>query len=329
MRILFLLVFLSLASPALAQLEGPVLPGVVGEQQVQNNILVIGDVLAGGLGAGLTRITAQDPTVAVTNRFNESSGLARPEFYDWAATIPKITEGKQFSEVVVLIGSNDRREFRSGDFRFPFGTAEWTAAYLKQINAVLDALLAAKLRIYWVSVPPMADQSYDADVKLLSALQQQAVVAKGGTYVDIRSHLLTPQGAYTDRGIDDTGVVRKLRGRDGITFFKQGNNRIAQLVLAAIRKNADLAKPAAGAAVAAPVDDGPVFAEATPDGGSRLVKSSELAFATQTDGNATVSGAVADAPRAGSAAEKLLTTGETLAAPKGRFDDFSVEAAAP
>ena len=46
-------------------------------------ILVVGDSLAGGLGAGMARVVQDDPRYEIVNRFNELSGLARPEFYDW------------------------------------------------------------------------------------------------------------------------------------------------------------------------------------------------------------------------------------------------------
>ena len=71
-------------------------------------ILVIGDALGGGLGAGLSRMAETEPRFEIVNRFQETSGLARPEVYDWPASLPKIMEGKEFNAVVVLLGAYDR-----------------------------------------------------------------------------------------------------------------------------------------------------------------------------------------------------------------------------
>ena len=95
------------------------------EQPVDNTyrILVIGDALAGGLGAGLSRMAEAEPGFEIVNRFQEVSGIARPEVYDWAENLPNIMEDKNFNAVVVLIGSNDRQSIRAGDFRYVRGKA--------------------------------------------------------------------------------------------------------------------------------------------------------------------------------------------------------------
>src|SRR4051812_36770804 len=76
-----LLAFLSyvilLGAPALAQ-QKPYLP-----RKDSYNVFVLGDSLAGGLGAGMTRLAQNDPEIVMDGRFKEDSGLARPEFYDW------------------------------------------------------------------------------------------------------------------------------------------------------------------------------------------------------------------------------------------------------
>src|SRR3990170_3917045 len=199
-------------------------------------ILVIGDALAGGLGAGLSRMAEPETRFEIVNRFQETSGIARREVYDWAASLPKIMEGKEFNAVVVLIGANDRQAIREGDFRLVFNTPEWIAAYEARIDELLDVLNGARVKVFWVAIPPMGDAKYEADMKIVAALQKQEVLSKGQVYVDLRSAFLTPDGEYTDKGPDDTGEVRKLRSRDGVTFFKQGNNRFGQLLLAEIKR---------------------------------------------------------------------------------------------
>src|SRR5690606_25261720 len=46
-------------------------------------VFVLGDSLAGGLFAGMERLTVGDKEIEVGGRFKEDSGIARPEFYDW------------------------------------------------------------------------------------------------------------------------------------------------------------------------------------------------------------------------------------------------------
>jgi uncharacterized protein len=322
----------------------PVTP-VAGETQAEPfKILAIGDALGGGLGAGLTRLAEPDGKYVVTNRFNESSGIARPEVYDWTEAVAKITEAKDYDAAVILLGSNDRQDIRLGQFRYAFNTPDWIAAYKLQTDTLVDALKAQDIQVYWVSAPPMADPSYNADMSKLNDVFRERVTAKGETFVDIRPAYLGADGSYADRGPDETGAVRKLRSSDGVSFFKAGNNKMAQLVFAAIEERRKLpaggAKPEASAPVAASaLPDAPLLGQSLGAGESQTIDSKDVLLAlaelakkqTKVDADKTAT-PKATAPKAniidviaapGTAAERLLTSGVADPAPAGRFDDFS------
>lgn len=296
-------------------------------------ILVIGDALGGGLGAGLSRMAEPEPRFEIVNRFQETSGIARPEVYDWAASLPKIMEGKEFNAVVVLLGANDRQAIRDGDFRLLFNTPEWKAAYEARIDELLDVLNGAGVKVFWVAIPPMGDAKYEADMKIVAALQRQEVLGKGHVYVDLRSAFLTPDGEYTDKGPDDTGEVQRLRTRDGIAFLRVGNNRFGQLLLAEIKRVIGTAPIDTAPGVTPKVDLPspeiavvPLFGQDNGDGtfvafqpDEKLI--SELAKVVA--GDIIVKAISRSDIVPGSEAEKLFILGQAQPAPAGRFDDFS------
>lgn len=302
-------------------------------------ILVIGDALGGGLGAGLSRMAEPEPRFEIVNRFQETSGLARPEVYDWAASLPKIMEGKEFDAVVVLLGAYDRQAIREGDFRLVFNMPEWKAAYEARIDELLDLLNAAGLKVFWVAIPPMGDAKYEADMKVVAALQKQEVLGKGHIYVDLRPAFLTPDGEYTDKGPDETGEVSRLRSRDGIAFLRLGNNRFGQLLLAEIKRvigtgpiestpetspKVDLPSPEIAVVPLFGQDNGDgTFVAFQPD--EKLI--SELAKVVA--GDIIVKAISRSDIVPGSEAEKLFILGQAQPAPAGRFDDFSYVKPAP
>ena len=267
------------ASPLLAQ-DQPIMgaQGLDGDGvQVQPvsdvyRILVIGDGLAGGLGEGLARITEGDSQFEVANRFQEISGLARPEVYDWAEKLPKLMEDKTFNAVVVLIGSNDRQEMRYQNFRYAFNTADWVRAYQASADRLLDALKSSGVKIYWLALPPMADQSIDEDSRTISALQKARVDAAGATYIDFRAQFVDAQGAYAASGPDDAGTVRLLREEDGIGLTKAGNSKLGVMLLDEIKRRIEgktdlpldtIAEPPS---ILQPEPNGPVFGQSGSDG---------------------------------------------------------------
>jgi hypothetical protein len=339
LRVIFSILFVSVAIVAAsAQAVVPEQPIFGSEVEAENyRILVIGDALGGGLGAGLTRMADLETGFEVTNRFKEESGVARPEVHDWGVALPKLLEGNAFDAVVVLLGSNDRQEIRTEEQRLEFGTAEWVASYQARTDRILDALLAAGVKVYWVSVPPMADPEYDAAMRRIADLQRQRVEAKGANFVDIRKAFLNPDGSYTDTGPGDDGVVRRLRSRDGVTFFKQGNNRLGQLVLAAIKEGMAKETPAQGTEVAAGKGDSPpppslpLFGQAAADGAAVTIRPEEVqiadlipkaAEATAGTGPGAKLAGLRALATPGSAAEMLFSLGQMPPPPAGRADDF-------
>ncbi len=314
-------------------------------------ILVVGDNLAGGLGAGMSRMVQDDLRYEIINRFNESSGLARTEVYDWPNAIEKIVSEKPINAVVVLVGVNDRQDIRDATGRFAFKSAEWVKGYEANIGRLLNTVNAAKAKIFWVSIPPMADAGFDTDMRYLADIQAKGVAAAGGHFVDVRPSFVGPDGRYTDRGPDDTGAERKLRSRDGVTFFKQGNNRFGQLVMAEINRitaaapaaAAQAGLPAAGSA-AKPKPEAartaatgaPVFGQDGLDGEQITFRAEIVRPVAPLPQSAAQRAALNSAlpkveakfsAKPGSRAERLYVEGTAAAAPAGRFDDFSVPVA--
>jgi len=320
-------------------------PPAADETPERTRILVVGDAIGGGLGAGLLRMAEADGGYEVTIRYNEESGLVRSDVYDWGETLPKILEGKGYDIVVVLLGTNDRQQIRTGNVRFAFNSPDWVTAYKARLDRIMDSLVASGTKVYWIGIPPMGNPDYDAAMQAITALQKERAEAKGITFLDFRAAFTNPDGSYTDSGPDDTGAIRKLRSRDGVTFFKQGNNRMGQLLLAAIEKSGPPAEtPAEQAAArgdlqgptqaATPPAEIPWFGTNDPAGGAITVQpegvTSVAALAPAGPGlppSAAMS-ALEQLARPGSAAEKLFGSGEPAPAPAGRVDDFAAAPAA-
>ncbi len=310
-------------------------------------ILVIGDGLAGGLGNGMARMSVADTRFEVANRFNEFASLMRPGNYDWPEAVTKIAAVKPYDAAVILMGVNDRQDWRNGNIRYPFNAPQWIAAYEQQLDRLLDSVKAGGMKIYWVAMPPFGEEGFERDMQVVAAIQKKRVEARGGMVLDVRPSLLGPDGKYTDRGLDEAGVERRIRESDGITFFKQGNNRFGILVMAALRaaeKVPDVngalppvvaaapnetpapAPPPEQASVqpAAPVEPGtPVFGQQGLDGSDISFDASSVGEAKPVAPVVVVEVPNVVAAASGSKSEQLLVHGSVGEAPAGRFDDFS------
>jgi hypothetical protein len=292
------------------------------------NVFVLGDSLAGGLGAGMKRLTVDDQRYSVQLRYQEESGLARADLYDWPEAVTKIAESNKIDIAIVMIGTNDARPIRSGGFEYAFATPEWNKAYVAEIDRLIASLKQTGAGLHWVSLPPMANPQYDSAIAAIRELQKQRVEAAGIHYIDLRKDLTNADGTYMERGPDDTGAFRKLRDRDGVHFMKVGNNKIGALVLAAIQGQGKAGdQPPAETAIppeaksedSAVPGSGPIFGQAASEGVINVMRA-ESAGAADAVRPAIVSG---PSYAAGSAAQRLFEKGVPPTAQPGRFDDFS------
>ena len=337
--------------PNVAAKASPPAFSYIGEAQETYQIFVFGDSLAAGLFSGMSRMAEGDLRIAIDGRFKDDSGLARPEFYDWAAALPKIQERREMDIAVILIGSNDGQDIRSISGHIPFSTPEWASTYAQRLDSIISFLKSQGVAIYWVELPPMGPAPLEAEAQYVATIQRDRATREKVRYIETRKTFSDVNGKYTDQGTDPNGTVMRLRARDGIHFLKSGNNKLASLVLQALRRDIEIAdgKVTTYKFVSPHSDDPvraapekeirpmPIFGQAS---GSREEASVTLITADPAWGSAVL--AISGGSRKSDAlntSQTLLTTlkarvepqssagqllfeGRWPAAKKGRYDDF-------
>jgi len=296
------------------------------------NVFVLGDSLAGGLYAGMGRLTVGDDELKVGGRFKEDSGVARPEFYDWNDAIPKIFESNKVDIAVILVGTNDAQPMADGVERLDFGTPQWTALYSREVDRLINTAKQGGAAVYVVSLPPMAAPSYNASIAQIADIQKRQAEAASVRYIDVRPQLTEADGKMMIRGPDDTGDIRKIRDNDGIHFMKVGNNKLGKMVLDVLRADIALARtatPVAEDAAPAIVEDATGKSNAdrlmpepmTADGAfpAGPGKADDLKNG-KTD--LALKGPITQPP-VESPASRLFRYGDAPQPVAGRFDDFS------
>ena len=202
---------------------------------------------------------------------------------------------------------------------YDFHTDEWATLYAKRIDAMIAALKSKGVPVIWVGLPAIRGTKATSDMSYLDELYRERAERAGIIYVDIWDGFVDEDGDYAVQGPDFEGQTRRLRTADGVYFTKAGAVKIASYVDRELRRVmssyvAPVALPGpeptpkSGTASARP-DVGPVL-PLTASGGdhdSELLGGKDHSTRTTSD----------------SIAAKVLSRGETLAAPAGRADDFS------
>jgi uncharacterized protein len=298
-------------------------------------VFVLGDSLAAGLWSGVSRTIEGDVRISLNGRYKEDSGLSRPEYYDWNGALPKILASNKIDIAIVVLGSNDAQPIREGAMRYAFDTKEWREAYIRQVDALMASLKVAGAAVYWVEMPPMQAEKYDESMKIIATIHKERAAAAGIRFVETRT-ALTENGKYAESGFDDTGEFVRMRSRDGVHFLKEGNNKMAGLIMAAINKDIEAAvaaaPPAPPPAATSESQPLPGFGQSSTglaepaqnaSGSDQSAQAkSDYAGALPSPGDPAMA-QLARTTMPGTDASRLFSRGEAITARRGRFDDFT------
>lgn len=188
-----------------------------------------GDSMAYQIQATLTAGVRKLGVPKVGSLCKSSSGLVRPDFFNWPARLKSALAGFHPQAVVFMIGTNDGQGMRVGSATYAFGTAAWKREYTKRVKAIMDAMRSAgATRVYWIGMPIMRSAAFGRKMAILNAIfRSQAGAHPGVAYLDAWRLFSSSEGAY----------VGTWRSADGMHFNMAGVSRLAGAVVPLIRRD--------------------------------------------------------------------------------------------
>ncbi len=211
-------------------------------------VLVVGDSDAGTFGPYLEQLLDGTGVAETTVDYKVSSGLARPDFFDWPAHLRSTLPAADPDIVVVTFGGNDAQGMSNADGSNPLAwndpvTAEedWKPEYTRRAGEVMDLLAEGGRTVVWVGIPN--DDSPEMTARLF--VQDQAVRAALATrpdvqFVDTWARFSSLNGGWAEYVVDPRdGKGKDVRADDGFHLNQNGAEilalDIAELVTADLR----------------------------------------------------------------------------------------------
>lgn len=192
-------------------------------------VWVGGDSMGGELGWGLGPMLEKTGVLEPVLFYKESSGICRPDFYDWRDKMESVMRNDKPDAVVVMIGANDIQSVWQDGKWIEHGDPDWMRLYQKRVGDMAKtAIKGGARRVYWVGMPIMQKSSSNSYMRSVNKAVQKAVAGiPGAQYVD-------SWGLFTD---EDGDFVQSLRLADGFHFSVEGQKLISKAVLKAIKKD--------------------------------------------------------------------------------------------
>jgi len=211
-------------------------------------ILAAGDSLAIApgwalyhIGGAMKVITSAGP---VDGRL--STGLERPDFFNWFRHLPAEVRRLKPRVVVVTFGANDNHSYMTGvpgnkDLG-EFGSQAWIREYRRRVGGLMDELASTGAYVVWVGIPIARSPTQDRSFRLLNRIYRGEANKRRGRVVFVETYNLMkgPNGGYSDYLETGQGELVKMRLGDGVHYTAAGGERVARAVVRALKREFDL-----------------------------------------------------------------------------------------
>jgi len=197
----------------------------------QLRVAVVGDSLAAGIGYFAERVF-KPFFVEVYKQGRISTGLARPDYFNWPAQMHQIVERADPDLVLVMLGENDNQGllYPDGTLEQDIGTFDWAAHYEARVQRFAKIATAGGAHVVWIGLPNERDRGrWDFIQKQNGIFEAVADRLPNVAYFDTWDTFAAADGSYSAY-YRDGNKVTQIRADDGVHFNTDGYTLLMQKV---------------------------------------------------------------------------------------------------
>ena len=223
--------------------EPPVKEPTVPSAADPAELLIIGDSDAGTFGPYLK--TLLDATGMVTTEvdYKTSSGLARPDFFDWPVHMREIVPQVNPDIVVVTFGGNDAQGLRNVDESWAVARepsaddTEWREEYGRRVGETMDYLSDGNRTLIWVGIPNDDSPEVTARMQVQDEVVRAEVAKRPNViFVDTWKRFAGRNGGWAEFLVDPRdGIGKDVRADDGFHLNENGAEILALDIAEVVR----------------------------------------------------------------------------------------------
>ena len=198
--------------------------------------LIIGDSnIFGPLGKYLERSLAA-VGYDVARRGKPTSGLARPDYFDWTVEAKRLLEVHQPALVIAMFGGNDGQRLESTDrsvdaVRIIDGGA-WSQAYQERVQDFARLLRGEGRSVFILSPTNRRPRFAREKMQKVRAAQREGLEGmRGVTWIDMFPLSSDANGRWLEEGADVNGNPINYRREDGIHLTPAGGQLVGRRLL--------------------------------------------------------------------------------------------------
>jgi hypothetical protein len=219
-------------------------PAVAAQDGKIQRVLIIGDsFIEAQIGSAIEDILSPKYGLTVRRFGQRSTGLSRPDYFDWPKKINELKAAFQPDLIVGSWGANDCQALTSpeGKVVAKFGTAGWDSGYASRVADVVQEMTAGGCKAVVIGLPSMHSRALGDRIKHLNEVAQKAAEGDGATYLPLWPLSVDKNGNYL-ASITVGGQEKLLRMSDGVHFSGPGAAFVADKLCSSMAKQFGWAK---------------------------------------------------------------------------------------
>jgi uncharacterized protein len=192
-------------------------------------VAIVGDSLAAGLGYFAERVFLPR-LVRVSPQGRISTGLARPDYFNWPYTMHRIVDRFDPDLVIVMLGENDHQSLQTvhGDREAQIGTSEWPPTYRERVLRMMRIASSKGAKVVWAGLPISANfQIREHSRRQNEIFEFAASISNDVAYFDAWERFREPRAGYTAYFREGRRVIL-IREGDGLHFNAIGYTILAR-----------------------------------------------------------------------------------------------------
>ncbi len=192
-----------------------------------------GDSMTRDYGLAFQSKLGARPGFTVDVDYRISSGLTRPDYFDWPAELADHVLPTKPQIIVIMFGANDAQGMELPNGVFQVDSPEWKAEYTRRVGDTMDLLAGDGRLVIWVGQPYMRDQQFSDRMAALDEIYRtQAATRPWVRYLDSRP-VLSPADhpGYAAYLPDGSGAPTLARQEDGIHLSEFGADKLADATI--------------------------------------------------------------------------------------------------
>jgi uncharacterized protein len=224
-------------------------------------VWIVGDSTVAPLAMGLEYVLKEReldvPAVSAARAFKlrslfrTSSGLARPDFFDWPAAANTALAQAVPDVAILCVGANDTQPLLppGKPVNVALHTPEWKAEYTRRLEAFARLFTARSVRVYFMLPSFELELKYADTMQEITDCMRATAETVGARILDGQGMLLGEDGQPRKSMVNARGKTVALRSADRLHLSGYGGVILARQVLQQL--NEDLGQkdaPAKGAA---------------------------------------------------------------------------------